>query len=102
MALNFYQVYKGSQNNLIGRDFMNFRKLILEGAFLIEPEKREDDRGFFARVFCRDELTQAGLKADLSQCNISYNKQAGTLRGMHYQTAPHAEVKIVRCTAGAI
>ena len=81
---------------------MNFRELTLKGAYLIEPEKREDERGFFARVFCREEFQKRGLKTDLIQRNVSYNKRAGTLRGMHYQTVPYAEVKIVRCTAGAI
>jgi dTDP-4-dehydrorhamnose 3,5-epimerase len=74
----------------------------LKGAFIIAPEPIEDERGFFARSFCRREFERQGLNSNLAQCNISFNKRKGTLRGMHYQLAPHAEVKIVRCTAGAI
>lgn len=81
---------------------MVFEELVLKGVYLITPEKKEDDRGFFARVFCSEEFAKRNLKTNLIQCNVSYNKQKGTLRGMHYQVAPHAEVKIVRCTAGAI
>ncbi len=81
---------------------MIFEELPISGAFLIKPEKKEDDRGFFARVFCSEEFSKHNLRSQFLQCNISYNKKKGTLRGMHYQIAPHAEVKIVRCTAGAI
>lgn len=69
---------------------------------MIEPEKLRDGRGFFARTFCRREFEEHGLDPDVVQCNISFNKRAGTLRGMHYQVAPYAEAKLVRCTAGAI
>jgi dTDP-4-dehydrorhamnose 3,5-epimerase len=79
-----------------------FTPTALPGAFLIEPERREDERGFFARVWCARELAERGLESRLAQCSISYNRRRGTLRGMHYQEAPHEEVKIVRCTAGAI
>ena len=81
---------------------MIFQKTSLHGAFLIEPERKEDDRGFFARIWCRQEFTERGLDAELTQCNISFNKREGTLRGMHYQKAPHGETKLVRCTMGAI
>jgi dTDP-4-dehydrorhamnose 3,5-epimerase len=81
---------------------MKFTSLPLAGAFLIAPEPREDARGFFARAFCREEFAQHGLNPHLEQCNISFNWKKGTLRGMHYQTAPYAEVKLVRCTRGAI
>lgn len=81
---------------------MKFLETILKGAFIIIPDCIEDERGFFARIFCRHEFEEHGLNPDLSQCNISFNKQRGTLRGMHYQIAPYAEVKLVRCTAGAI
>lgn len=81
---------------------MLFTELPLRGAFLIEPERRPDERGFFARVWCRDEFADHGLDTRLVQCNISYNRAQGTLRGMHLQIAPHAETKLVRCTAGAI
>lgn len=79
-----------------------FRETTLAGAFVIEPEKREDQRGFFARTFCREEFSARGLNPDIAQCNVSFNKRKGTLRGMHYQAPPFAEAKLVRCTAGAI
>jgi dTDP-4-dehydrorhamnose 3,5-epimerase len=79
-----------------------FRETKIAGAFLIEPERREDDRGFFARTFCRDEFTAHGLNPAVVQCNTSFNRRKGTLRGMHYQVQPFAEAKLVRCTAGAI
>lgn len=81
---------------------MIFTETKLQGAFVIEPEKLRDGRGFFARTFCRREFEEHGLDPDVVQCNISFNKRAGTLRGMHYQVAPYAEAKLVRCTAGAI
>ena len=81
---------------------MIFEETKLRGAFVIVPERIEDERGFFARTFCRREFEAHGLNPDLVQCNISFNKAKGTLRGMHYQIAPHAEAKLVRCTAGAI
>ena len=74
----------------------------LEGAFIIQPEKLEDERGFFARAWCRNEFEANNLEAELVQCNISFSKKKGTLRGMHYQISPHQEVKLVRCTKGAI
>jgi dTDP-4-dehydrorhamnose 3,5-epimerase len=74
----------------------------LEGAYVVEPELHEDERGFFARTWSVDELASHGLVTDLSQCSISRNTHAGTLRGMHFQTAPHEEVKVVRCTTGAV
>ena len=81
---------------------MRFVPVPLEGAFLIETEPIEDERGFFARVWCREELAHAALDSELAQCSISRNLAAGTLRGLHYQRAPHEEVKIVRCVRGAI
>ncbi|MBM4067438.1 MAG: dTDP-4-dehydrorhamnose 3,5-epimerase [Planctomycetes bacterium] len=81
---------------------MRFKPLPLAGAFLLEPELHEDERGFFERLWCRRELAERGLNAELAQCSFSYNRQMATLRGMHYQAAPHAETKIVRCAAGAI
>jgi dTDP-4-dehydrorhamnose 3,5-epimerase len=81
---------------------MKFIEMELKGAYLVEPEFLEDERGFFARTWCRKEFEQYGLNVDWVQCNISYNKRKGTLRGMHYQVAPHAEAKLVRCTMGAI
>ena len=81
---------------------MIFTPTPLAGAYLIEPEPISDERGFFARTWCRDEFANKGLNPNLVQCNISYNKVRGTLRGMHYQKAPHAEAKLVRCTQGSI
>ena len=81
---------------------MIFKETKLKGAYIIEPERLEDDRGFFARTFCEKEFAEHGLNPGLVQCSISYNKRRGTLRGMHYQVAPMAEVKLVRCTRGAI
>jgi dTDP-4-dehydrorhamnose 3,5-epimerase len=74
----------------------------LKGAFIIEPERLGDERGFFSRTFCQKEFEERGLNSKVAQCNISFNKQKGTLRGMHYQAAPYEEAKLVRCTKGAI
>jgi len=79
-----------------------FTETKLKGAFVLEIEKREDNRGFFARTFCQNEFRAHGLNPLVVQCNIAYNKKKGTLRGMHFQNAPHAENKLVRCTRGAI
>ena len=81
---------------------MNFRETKIRGAFEIHPEFLNDERGFFARTWCKREFEAQGLNSRLAQCNVSYNKIKGTLRGMHYQEAPHAEEKLVRCTRGAI
>lgn len=81
---------------------MHFTPLPLAEALLLEPELHEDERGFFERLWCRREQAEHGLNAALAQCSFSYNRRRGTLRGMHYQAAPHAETKIVRCAAGAI
>ncbi|MFH1618763.1 MAG: dTDP-4-dehydrorhamnose 3,5-epimerase [bacterium] len=81
---------------------MLFVETKLKGAFIVEPERLEDERGFFARICCRREFEGHGLSPRLVQCNISFNKKKGTLRGMHYQAAPYAEAKLVRCTMGAI
>lgn len=81
---------------------MHFTETKLTGAFILEPEFLEDDRGFFARTWCRREFEAHGLTPRLVQCNISFNRHRGTMRGMHYQVEPHAEAKLVRCTMGAI
>ncbi len=81
---------------------MIFQETGLEGAFLIRLEKREDERGFFARSWCQRECEAHGLNPRVVQCNISFNAKKGTLRGLHYQSFPHQEAKLVRCTAGAI
>lgn len=81
---------------------MIFHALPLTGAYLIEPQKLEDERGFFARSWCRQAFAEQGLNAQLVQCNISYNRHKALIRGMHYQIFPHQEAKLVRCTLGAI
>jgi dTDP-4-dehydrorhamnose 3,5-epimerase len=81
---------------------MRFTAAPLAGAFVIDPERFEDERGFFARTFCAKEFSERGLDPRVSQGNLSYNARRGTLRGMHYQRPPHAEAKLVRCTRGAI
>lgn len=81
---------------------MVFKELELSGAYLIEPDRHEDERGFFARTWCRREFEDHGLNPQLVQCSMSRSLREGTLRGLHYQSPPHAEAKLVRCTAGAI
>lgn len=81
---------------------MIFTETKLSGAFIIDLEKRGDSRGFFARSFCQDEFERHGLVNKVVQTNVSLSKHQGTLRGMHYQEAPYAETKLVRCTQGAI
>jgi dTDP-4-dehydrorhamnose 3,5-epimerase len=81
---------------------MVFTETSLKGAFFIDLDRLEDERGFFARSWCQRELQAHGLNAELLQCNISHNRTRGTLRGLHYQVAPHEEVKLVRCTRGAV
>ncbi len=81
---------------------MLFRETKLPGAFVIELQKHEDERGFFARSWCQQEVEAHGLNPRTAQCNVSFNKVKGTLRGMHYQVPPCAEAKLVRCTRGAI
>jgi dTDP-4-dehydrorhamnose 3,5-epimerase len=81
---------------------MVFRPTKLKGAWVVEPEAREDGRGLFARTFCVHEFRDQGLVATFVQCNISWNKSAGTVRGLHYQRPPACEAKLVRCTAGSL
>ncbi len=81
---------------------MIFTETILHGAFVVDIEPREDERGFFARVFCQHEFVAHGLKPLIAQSNIAFNRVRGTLRGMHFQFPPAAETKFVRCTRGAI
>ena len=81
---------------------MKFSPTVLAGACIIDIEPVPDERGFFARSWCREEFAKHGLNPDLAQCSISFNKKRGTLRGMHYQAKPHEETKVVRCTRGAI
>jgi dTDP-4-dehydrorhamnose 3,5-epimerase len=79
-----------------------FRETGLEGAWIVEPEPIEDERGFFARTFCARIFAERGLDPTLEQVSLSYNRRAGTLRGLHLQRPPHAEAKLVRATAGAV
>jgi dTDP-4-dehydrorhamnose 3,5-epimerase len=81
---------------------MIFKETRLVGAYVIDLEKIEDERGFFARSWCQREFAAVGLDANLVQCNISHNHRKGTLRGLHYQLPPAAETKLVRCTRGAM
>jgi dTDP-4-dehydrorhamnose 3,5-epimerase len=81
---------------------MIFTETKLAGAFELEIERHADDRGFFARTWCAREFAEHRLRATLAQCSISLNTHRGTLRGMHWQVAPHEEAKLVRCTAGSI
>ncbi len=81
---------------------MKFRKTGFPGLWVIDLEPHTDTRGYFARTFCRREFVEQGLSSEFVQCNISRNPLKGTLRGMHYQRPPHAEVKLVRCSAGAV
>ena len=81
---------------------MIFTPTELKDAYIVEPKKLEDERGFFARTWCEREFRDRGLNPNLVQCNISFNHKKGTLRGMHLQVEPYAEAKLVRCTQGAI
>jgi len=81
---------------------MIFKKTKLTGAFVIEIEKKYDERGFFARSWDRKIFAENGLNDNLVQCNISFNRKKGTVRGMHYQVAPYQEAKLVRCTRGSV
>jgi dTDP-4-dehydrorhamnose 3,5-epimerase len=81
---------------------MIFTESPLSGAYIIDMTRSEDERGFFARSFCVEEFAAHGLVGGMSQCSVSFNARKGTLRGLHYQAAPHDEDKLVRCTAGAI
>ena len=81
---------------------MIFKETPLAGAFVLEPERFEDERGFFARTWDRDQFEAHGLDPEVVQCSVSYNHRRGTLRGLHFQAAPHEEIKLVRCTRGRI
>jgi len=79
-----------------------FSETPLRGVFMVDPQPQRDDRGFFARTWCAREFAAQGLSTQFVQCSVSFNDAAGTLRGLHYQSSPHAEAKLVRCTRGAI
>jgi len=81
---------------------MIFRETPLAGAWVVDPERFEDERGFFARTYCREDFAARGLDPAIAQCSVSWNHRRGTLRGLHLQIAPHEEVKLVRVTRGAV
>lgn len=81
---------------------MIFLETRLRGVFVVDPQRIDDERGFFARTWSLGEFESRGLEAHLAQCGVAFNARRGTLRGMHYQAPPHAEAKLVRCTRGAI
>jgi dTDP-4-dehydrorhamnose 3,5-epimerase len=81
---------------------MIFTETDIHGVWVVEPERYEDERGFFARTWDPDEFAAHGLNPHLAQCSISFNARGATLRGLHFQVAPHEEAKLVRCTAGAM
>jgi dTDP-4-dehydrorhamnose 3,5-epimerase len=81
---------------------VRFVETALAGVVVVELEEHVDERGSFARTWCREEMAAAGLSSELAQCSLSRNRRAGTLRGLHFQRAPHEEAKLVRCTRGAI
>lgn len=81
---------------------MIFTEANLPGAFIIDLQPLEDERGFFARAWSQTEFRDHGLADRIVQCNVSYNRRRGTLRGMHYQAAPHEEAKLIRCTKGSL
>jgi len=81
---------------------MIFRETPLAGVWLLEPERIADERGFFARTYCRRDFAARGLDPAIAQCSVSFNHRRGTLRGLHFQAAPHEEVKLVRVTRGAV
>lgn len=74
----------------------------LKGVYIIKPERRNDERGYFARAFCKREFELNGLSLECAQCNTAYNKQKNTIRGMHFQTPPYSETKLIRCVTGAV
>lgn len=81
---------------------MKFLPTSVQGAYIVEVEPRTDERGLFARTFCQREFERRGLETRIAQCNLSFNPRRGTLRGLHFQRAPHAEAKLVRCTRGRV
>jgi len=88
--------------NSKGESILRFNELSLKGVFLIELDKMEDERGFFARTWDKKKFESNGLNPNVVQCNISFSKKKGTIRGMHYQKFPHQEAKLVRCTKGKV
>lgn len=85
-----------------GKHLMRFIELPLKGAYIIEREDRVDERGFFARAYCREEFARHGVDFEIKQANVSFSRKRGTLRGLHYQRPPHGEIKLISCVRGAI
>jgi dTDP-4-dehydrorhamnose 3,5-epimerase len=81
---------------------MRFVETSVQGAYVVEPERTEDERGFFARTFDAAEFESRGLVPDVAECSVAYNDHRHTLRGMHYQQEPYGEAKLVRCTRGSV
>lgn len=81
---------------------MIFQETNLKGSYIIDIERHEDKRGFFARSFCQKEFKKLGLRTELAQCNISFNLNKATIRGMHFQKSPHEEAKLVSCLKGRV
>jgi dTDP-4-dehydrorhamnose 3,5-epimerase len=81
---------------------MNFIPTKINGAFIVEMEKKEDERGFFARTYDADEFQKNGLNSKIVQCNLNFTRDKGTLKGLHYQKQPFSEVKLIRCTRGSV
>lgn len=98
MGWPVYHPHSACSGDLI----LHIGKTSLGGAYLIQPDIHEDERGFFARTFCQEEMAGYGISTGIVQCNISYNRKKWTIRGMHYQIAPHEEAKFVSCPRGSI
>jgi len=81
---------------------MNFRETEVDGAYIVEPDRTDDERGFFARTFSAGEFAESGLEVSVAECSIAYNRLRGTLRGLHYQQQPHEEAKLIRCIRGSV
>lgn len=93
---------RGASGGERGDSSLIFSRTELSGVWILEGEPQVDERGYFSRAYCRNELGAHGLSFDIAQCSVSYNRSRGTLRGMHYQIEPHQETKLVRCTRGSV
>ncbi|HWY30782.1 MAG TPA: dTDP-4-dehydrorhamnose 3,5-epimerase [Candidatus Acidoferrum sp.] len=91
-----------TQNHKLVAELMKFTETKLEGAYIVDPEPREDARGLFARTFCVRDFEAKGLAGRFAQCSVSVTRECGTIRGLHFQVAPATEAKLVRCTAGSL
>jgi dTDP-4-dehydrorhamnose 3,5-epimerase len=97
-----HALFRGARPRVGATRKMRFISAGIAGAYIVEPEEIDDERGFFARTYCSGEFMARGLTRCAEQCSISYNLRRGTLRGMHYQIEPHAEAKLIRCARGAL